>query len=220
MVGMTGLPEITAGEVVHRLPRDPIHLWQLNSSGGLYHHAMGCGAFSTAMAISAYRPADFISNRGYDIAHGIHDRMLKVPFSGGGTFELQNALALKAHGFQAAMFVFGTFEHLAAAIDLHAPVILLVEPVVLNIGRHDVLLVGYSRDAQGEPLHLFIDNPWLQAATQDGPGGLGGLSYPGNSKITAAELHQKWTGTFTPVFPDSASFQEWRRRTGYRFGIG
>jgi hypothetical protein len=208
---------VPGGEVVSRLPRDPVHLWQRTDRAGLYNNSMGCGAFSTAMAISVFQPGGFVNDGGYAIAHDIYDQMLKVPFSGGGTFEMQNTLALKAHGLQASMFLFGTFDHVAAAIDMGAPVIILINPIVLNIGQHDVLAVGYSRDTFGRPLSLFIDNPWDEPSTQVGPDG---LNYPGNSKIAAADLPNKWTGTFTPVFGDTTTFNEWRQRTGYWWGIG
>jgi len=197
----------TVGEVVQTLPHDPVHLWQLTNNTTLYNNPMGCGAFSTAMALSVYQPAGFANDGGYAIAHGIYDRMLQVPFSGGGTFELQNSMALQAHGLHAAMFLLGTFDQIAAAIDLGAPVIMLVNRVFLLIGQHDVVLVGYSRDAGGAPLHLFIDDPVIQTASQQAPAG---LNYPGNDKIAAANLPGKWTGTFTPVFGDSAHFDEWR----------
>ena len=59
--------------------------------------------------------------------------------------------------------------------------------------------------------------PASQASGQDAPPG---LNYPGNSKIAAADLPGKWTGTFTPVFDDTARFAEWRQRTGCQLGIG
>jgi hypothetical protein len=203
-------------EVVHRLPNDPVHLWQLNNDIGLYHNPMGCGAFSSAMALSVYQPGGFANNGGYSIAHSIFDRMLQVPISG-GTFELQDSLALQAEGVQASMFLLGTFDQLAAAIDLGAPVILLVNRVFLLIGKHDVLMVGYSRDAAGAPLHVFIDDPAIQSPTQPAPAG---LSYPGNDKIASSDLQGKWTGTFTPVFKDAATFQEWQQHANRHWILG
>jgi hypothetical protein len=64
--------EGVATEIVRRLPRDPVHLWQLNQSPGTYNNAMGCGAFSTAMALSYYDPTRFGT---YDAARRIVSRM-------------------------------------------------------------------------------------------------------------------------------------------------
>ncbi len=46
-----------SAEIVHRLPHDPVHLYQLAQGQDAYYNPMGCGAFSTTMAISAYDPA-------------------------------------------------------------------------------------------------------------------------------------------------------------------
>jgi hypothetical protein len=216
MVGTAAIPS----ETIHRLQSDPVHLCQLTGDPSLYNNPMGCGAFSTAMTMSVFRPSGFAGNHGYAIANNVYKRMIKVPFSHGGTFELQNALTLRSRGLVASMFLFGTFEQVAAAIDLNAPVILLVNPIFRNfrlIGRHDVVLLGYSRDATGAPLNLFTDDPEIKTDNQQAPEG---LNYPGNSKIAASELKKKWTGTFTPVFKDAATFQEWKRRAHRHWLIG
>lgn len=203
-------------EVVHRLPDEPVHLWQLTNDTTLYNNPMGCGAFSSAMALSVYQPGGFVANGGYAIAHSLFARMLQVPISG-GTFELEDSMALQAEGLQASMFLLGTFDQLAAAIDLGAPVILLVNRVFLLIGQHDVLMVGYSRDATGAPLHVFIDDPAIGAVDQEAPAG---LSYPGNDKIAFADLASKWTGTFTPVFKDPGTFDQWKTNANRHWILG
>jgi hypothetical protein len=200
-------------EVVHRLPRDPVHLWQLNHDPGTYNNAMGCGAFSTAMALSCYDPARFGT---YDAARRIFDQMDKVPFFG-GTFESQNAAVAHQFNYYGAPYSRGTVEDLMGAIDHGAPAVLLIEPKtilsiaghdLLKIGQHDVLLVGYSLNAHTQPLNIFINNPWLPGASQTAPPG---LSYPGNQTIPVARLDQVWTGNFTPFFPSAEAWAAWRR---------
>jgi hypothetical protein len=203
-------------EIVHQLPREPVHLWQLNSDPNTYSNPMGCGAFSTAMALSCYDPGTFGT---YTAARSIFDEMRKVPFFG-GTFESQNATIARKYSFFATPCGHGTVADLAAAIDLGAPTILLINPKtilsiaghnLLQIGQHDVLLVGYSVDATGAYRNLFVNNPWLAAATQSAPPG---LSYPGNQTLAAATLPNVWTANFTPFFPSADAFAQWRARTG------
>ena len=192
----------SAGEVVHRLPRDPVHLFQLNTAPDTYRNPMGCGAFSTSMALSVYDPARFGN---YGTPRDLFSQMLKVPFFG-GTFENQNAAMARRTGFCANSYGYGTLADLAAAIDLGAPTVILINPNRLGIGQHDVLLVGYSVDGQGNYLRLFIDNPWEQAGTQPAPPG---LSYPGNQTIAADDLAHKWTGVFTPIFSSPDTERRW-----------
>jgi len=192
-----------ASETVHRLPHDPVHLYQLAQGQEAYYNPMGCGAFSTAMALSVYDRA-FGS---YEQVRAIFGQMIKVPFFG-GTFEHQNAAVAHRFGYLADFYMQGTPADLLPAIDLGAPVILLVNPGVLGLGRHDVLLVGYS-EAAGAPLHLFLDNTAVESPTQSAPPG---RAYPGNQTLTLADLSGKWTGGFTPIFRDSATQARWRNQ--------
>jgi len=194
------------GEIVHRLPRGPAHLYQLNTAPDAYHNKMGCGAFTTAMALSCYDPARFGT---YAAARQIFEQMLKVPIFG-GTFESQNAAIGRRYNFATAPFDRGTLRDLAAAIDAGAPTIMLVDPGWLGIGRHDVLLVGYSVNAQGRFLKLFVDNPAYESATIASPPG---TNYPGNEIYPVEILPQKWTRCFTPFFASDAAFAQWRAIT-------
>src|SRR5690242_6629106 len=83
----TPTPTPVVQEIVHRLPHDPVHLWQLSTDPGTYSNPLGCGAFSTSMGLSCYDATRFGN---YDSARNIFDAMFKVPFFG-GTFESQNA---------------------------------------------------------------------------------------------------------------------------------
>lgn len=208
-------PTAAPGEIVHRLPRDPVHLWQLNTDPRTYSNSMGCGAFSTAMALSCYQP-DAFGN--YDAARSIFSAMLKVPIFG-GTFESQNAAIAHKYNFYSQAYDHGTVEDLAAAIDFGAPTIMLIHPKtifriagidLLRVGQHDVLLVGYSTDAQGSLLNLFINNPWVQEATQPAPPG---LAYPGNQTLPVVHLSEDWTNCFTPFFASLNAWTQWRRAT-------
>ncbi len=212
---LPGAPPAIPEELVHRLPHDPIHLYQLNTDPGTYNNPMGCGAFSSAMALSFYDSARFGT---YDAAHTIFNQMLKVPFFG-GTFESQNAAVAHKYNFFAAPFDHGTVGDLAAAIDLGAPTIMLIRPKtilsigqydILRIGQHDVLLVGYSSDAHGNYVNLFINNPWLQNATQPAPAG---LAYPGNQTFAVADLPHIWLNCFTPFFASAEALAQWRKAT-------
>ncbi|HEX8597996.1 MAG TPA: hypothetical protein VF952_05705 [Chloroflexia bacterium] len=219
-----------AGESIHKLPRlhvqskeltqDPdavvAHLYQLNEKPGAYFNKMGCGAFTTTMAISHFHP----TLGTYDSARTIYGRMQKVPFSGGGTFESQNARIARQYGLLAKAYSRGTINDLIAAIDCGAPTILLVQPralfqigklEVLPIGRHDVLLVGYSSDSSGKPLRFFVDNPAVQSApSQESLP----QQYPGNESYTVPALLETWTHSFTPIFGSAADYARWRTRTG------
>ncbi|HUS15343.1 MAG TPA: hypothetical protein VM536_10045 [Chloroflexia bacterium] len=193
-------------EVVHRLPQQPVHLFQLNTSPEAYRNAMGCGAFSTSMALSVYDPETYGT---YEMAREIFGQMLKVPVFG-GTFENQNGTVARRLGFQADDYDYGTSDDLMAAIDLGAPVVILINPTKhLGIGTHDVLLVGYSVDASGACLRVFIDNPAVESGAQPAPAG---LSYPGNQIIEVADLPHKWTGVFTPMFSMPEVWAQWRRQ--------
>lgn len=196
------------GEIVHRLPHDPKHLFQLNEDPGAYYNKMGCGAFTTAMALSCYDRDRFGT---YAAARRIFAQMWKVPLFG-GTFESQNAAMGRRYGFFTAPYDRGTVADLAAAIDAGAPTIMLVDPQwFFGIGRHDVLLVGYSIDTQGRYLNLFVDNPAYQSASIASPPG---TNYPGNEVYPVDILPQKWTRCFTPFFASAAAFAQWRTTTG------
>jgi hypothetical protein len=197
--------DFALGETVRRLPRNPVHLFQNNQSATEYHNAMGCGAFSTAMALSVYNP-DYGT---YEMAQSFFAQMLKVPFFG-GTFENQDAAVARRLGFHADSYGMGTLTDLMTAIDLGAPAVILINPTHLGIGTHDVLLVGYSVDAEGTPLRLFIDNPAVESGAQKArPGQI----YPGNQTIEAPDVDQKWTHVFSPIFADPAVYDRWRAQT-------
>jgi len=191
--------------IVHRLPHDPIHLYQYNNDPQAYKNPMGCGAFCTTMAL-AYYDLDHFGT--YAAARQIFDTMRHVPFLG-GTFEGENARFARKQGLFTASFDFGTVDDLTAAIDNAAPTILLINPGPFRIGRHDVLLVGYSADDAGNCVDLFVNNPAIQSDAQSAPPG---LSYPGNDTIPTGTLQGKWTGCFTPIFGSSETFKRWLRQ--------
>lgn len=193
-------------EIIHRLPRAPLHLFQHNKAPHAYYNEKGCGAFSTAMALSCYDPARFGS---YAAARIIFNKMLKVPFFG-GTFEGQNAVIGRRYQFVAHAQDHGTPADLVAAIDCGAPTILLVNPGMFGIGTHDVLLVGYSVDPHGALLNLFVDNPGVESSTQVSPSG---SPYPGNEVYPVASLAAKWTRCFTPFFTSPVVYAQWRALT-------
>src|SRR6476661_7188080 len=139
--------------IVHRLPHDPIHLYQYNEDPQAYKNPMGCGAFCTTMALSYYDVGRFGT---YAAVRQIFETMRHVPFFG-GTFESQNARLARKHDLFAASFDFGTVDDLTAAIDKGAPTVLLVNPGLFGIGRHDVLLVGYSANDAGCCVDLFVN---------------------------------------------------------------
>ncbi len=190
-------------ETVHRLPQDPVHLYQLAQGQDAYYNPMGCGAFSTTMALSTYDPTFGTSEH----VRAVFGQMIKVPFFG-GTFEHQNAATARRFGYLADFYMHGTVADLALAIDAGAPVILLVNPGLFGLGQHDVLLVGYS-EVNSAPLHLFLDNTAVESPTQPAPPG---LAYPGNQLLTLTDLSGKWTGGFTPFFRDAATQTRWRNQ--------
>ncbi|MGA7730063.1 MAG: hypothetical protein WCD37_02195 [Chloroflexia bacterium] len=194
------------GEIVHRLPRAHVHLFQHNKAPDAYYNEKGCGAFTTSMALSFYDPPRFGT---YASARAIFDSMLKVPFFG-GTFESQNASIGRRFNFATDNYDHGHPADLAAAIDCEAPTILLVNPNSFGIGQHDVLLVGYSADAQGRLINFFVDNPGVASDTQTAPPG---LSYPGNETYPVATLPKRWTRCFTPFFPSRDIHLKWRMLT-------
>jgi hypothetical protein len=159
------------------------------------------------MALSRYNPERYGS---YAAARAIFGEMKKVPFFG-GTFERQNAAIAKRHGFFAAPFDHGRVSDLAAAIDRGAPAIMLVNPGIFGIGMHDVLLVGYSVDPNGNYRNLFVINPEVQNATLTVSLN---VTYPGNEVIPASTLPSKWTGCFTPFFLSAEAFAGWRAEVG------
>lgn len=196
-----------AEETVHQLPHLPVHLYQLNKAPDAYSNKMGCGAFTTAMALSCYDPVRFGK---YDAASKLFDRMRKVPFFG-GTFESQNAIMGRRYGFFARSYDSGTPADLAAAIDCAAPTIMLVRPGFLGIGLHDVLLVGYSVDALGRWLNFFVDNPAIESGSLQSPAR---PDYPGNEVYPVSFLSTWWTGCFTPFLGSSEAVAKWRDLTG------
>jgi hypothetical protein len=197
---------LVSNEHVHRLPRDPVHLYQFNADPAAYQNAMGCGAFCTAMGLSYYDPVRFGL---YSAARTIFADMLHVPFFG-GTFESQNAATARRLGYFAQPFDHGTIADLTAAIDFGAPTVLLINPGFLGIGTHDVLLVGYGTDEWGGCVCIFVNNPAVESATLGAPMG---LSYPGNQIIASSTLPSRWTGCFTPFFDSQTTFNNWRAHT-------
>src|SRR5262249_23917730 len=155
--------------------------------------------FTTAMALSYYDLPRFGT---YAAAREIFDQMLKVPFLG-GTFECQNAAIGRRFNFFAAPYDHGSVVDLSAAIDNAAPTIMLVNPGLVGIGQHDVLLVGYSVDQHGNYLNLFVKTPAIESATLAGPAG---PAYPGNEIIPVGTLSAKWTGCFTPFFASADAY--------------
>src|SRR4051812_9164078 len=85
------------GASVYGLPRAPVHLWQYNPAPDAYRNPQGCGAFSTAMALSVYDPIQYGT---YAAAHRLFGQMLQVPIFG-GTFESQNAVVARRVGYLA-----------------------------------------------------------------------------------------------------------------------
>jgi hypothetical protein len=154
------------------------------------------------MALSYYDVDRFGT---YAVARQIFEIMRHVPFFG-GTFESENARMARKHGLFTASFDFGTVDDLTTAIDNGAPAVLLVNPGPFGIGRHDVLLVGYSTDDAGNCVDLFVNNPAVQSGTQSAPPG---LSYPGNETIPTGSLQGKWTGCFTAIFGSAETFNRW-----------
>src|SRR4051812_15464463 len=193
------------GRIV-KLEREPVHLWQWNPAPGAYYSPMGCGAFTTAMALSIYAPARFGS---YAAARALYAQMSQIPLLG-GTFEEENAAAARREGFAATAFDHGTAADLMTAIDAGVPVILLVDPALFGLGRHDVLLVGYRVNRAGTLQDVFVDNPAIEGADGADPDS---ATAPGNQLITMADLRRTWTGVFTPIFRSAADEQGWRTLT-------
>lgn len=191
---------------IHKLPILPTHLYQLNKNPKGYHNPMGCGAFTTSMALSCYNPGRFGN---YSAARYIFHKMLKVPLFG-GTFESQNARIARHFKFTARPQNRGTIADLTAAIDLGAPTILLINPGFLGIGRHDVLLVSYSTDPDGRPENLFVNNPAVESETQPSPPG---QTYPGNETYPVATFSSRWTRCFTPIFRTPQLYAQWQSIT-------
>jgi hypothetical protein len=193
------------GAQVYALPQLPVHLWQTNPTRNAYRNPMGCGAFTTAMALSVY---DRVHYGSYSAARRLFTQMVQVPVFG-GTFEGQNAEQARQAGFTALSNDHGTVADLVAAVNLGAPVILLVDPGLLGIGRHDVLLVGYRVGRSGRVQQLLVDDPLRAGSTRaEAP------AEPGNLAIPVADLPRKWTGVFTPIFASPARAADWQRATG------
>jgi hypothetical protein len=193
------------GTRVDGLSPRPVHLWQYNSAPDAYANPQGCGAFSTAMALSVYDPTHYGT---YATAHYLFTRMVQVPFFG-GTFEHQNAVVAGQAGFIALNHDHGTVGDLVTAVNLGAPVILLLNPNFLGIGQHDVLLVGYRAGADGQVRDLLIDDPAQAAASRpDAP------AEPGNQVISLTDLPARWTGVFTAIFDSSAVASAWQAQAG------
>ena len=192
---------------VHRLPNVPVHLFQRDRNPDAYFNEKGCGAFTTAMALSHYNPARFGTPAA---AREIFDQMLKVPIFG-GTFEFQNARMAKHYGLFSKNYDHGTPADLAAAIDCGAPTIMLVNPGFLGIGEHDVLLVGYSVNSSGNWLRFFVDNPAVESAPSEATFP---EHFPGNMSYSIPDLSEKWTRCFTPIFGSADAYAKWRALTG------
>jgi hypothetical protein len=201
------MADIVIEGTVRRLPNPPVHLYQLNRSPDAYYNEKGCGAFTTAMALSHYNPARFGTP---NAAREIFDQMLKVPFVG-GTFEFQNARLAKRYGLLSKNYDHGTPADLAAAIDCGAPTIMLVNPGRFGIGQHDVLLVGYSVNSSGNWLRFFVDNPAVESAPSEAalP-----QEFPGNASYSVPDLSEKWTRCFTPIFESADVYARWCALTG------
>jgi hypothetical protein len=193
------------GLQVYALPQLPVHLWQNNPAPDAYRNPMGCGAFTTAMALSVYDPARYGS---YAAARRLFTQMVQVPVFG-GTFEGQNTEQARQAGFTALPSDHGTVADLVAAVNLGAPIILLVDPGLLGIGRHDVLLVGYRVGRNGRVQQLLVDDPLLATPTR-----ASAPAEPGNRAIPIADLPHKWTGVFTPIFASRDRAANWQRATG------
>ena len=166
---------------------------------------MACGAFTTTMALSVYDRARYGS---YTSARRLFTQMAQVPVFG-GTFEGQNAEQARQAGFIAIPNDQGTVADLVAAVNLGAPVILLVDPGVLGIGQHDVLLVGYRVGRHGRVQQLLVDDPLRATSTR-----AVAPAEPGNLAIAVADLPHKWTGVFTPIFASPARAADWQAQTG------
>jgi len=193
------------GSRVYGLPQLPVHLWQDNPAPDAYRNPMGCGAFTTAMALSVYDPMLYGS---YAVAQVLFAQMAQVPVFG-GTFEGENAEQARLAGFTALPSAQGTVADLVTAVNLGAPVILLVDPGLLGIGQHDVLLVGYRVGAAGQLRELLVDDPFLAAPTR-----ANAPVEPGNQAIPIVDLPHRWTGVFTPIFSSPARAADWQAQTG------
>lgn len=193
------------GSQVYVLPQLPVHLWQNNPARNAYRNPMACGAFTTTMALSVYDRARYGS---YTSARRLFTQMAQVPVFG-GTFEGQNAEQARQAGFIAIPNDQGTVADLVAAVNLGAPVILLVDPGVLGIGQHDVLLVGYRVGRHGRVQQLLVDDPLRATSTR-----AVAPAEPGNLAIAVADLPHKWTGVFTPIFASPARAADWQAQTG------
>jgi hypothetical protein len=193
------------GARVYALPQLPVHLWQTNPARNAYRNPMGCGAFTTAMALSVY---DRVHYGSYSAARRLFTQMVQVPVFG-GTFEGQNAEQARQAGFTALPNDHGTVADLVAAVNLGAPVILLVDPGLLGIGRHDVLLVSYRVERNGRVQQLLVDDTLRATSTR-----AVAPAEPGNQAIAVADLPHKWTGVFTPIFASPDRAADWQRATG------
>src|SRR5690242_1271211 len=85
------------GSRVYALPQLPVHLWQKDPAPGAYYNSIGCGAFTTAMALSVYDPTQYGT---YATARTLFEQMVQVPLFG-GTFESQDAVQARHAGYTA-----------------------------------------------------------------------------------------------------------------------
>jgi len=206
------------GEQVYTLNPLPTHLWQLDHAAKVTvgdheqeaYNDMGCGAFSTSIALSVFAP----QRATLQAATSLYQRMRKVPFTR-GTWEGENARLALEDGYVAANLSDGTPAELANLVKLNAPAVLNINPrrflAVVQYGAHDVALAGYSSDAGGAVAKIFVLDPWRET----GNGSVGGHEdYPGNRYFVTGpqegeQLSAIWTRTFTPIFRDAAQAREW-----------
>ncbi len=205
------------GEQVHALDPMPPHLWQLDKAETVQskgapesaYNDMGCGAYSTTVAM-AYYDNKFNS---YQFATDLYAHMGKVIFSH-GTWEGENARQAQNNGFVSAQLHNGTAAELADLIRVNAPAVLNIDPhtiLMVTYGAHDITLVGFSGASDGTPLKIFALDPWLQP---DSGSIANHPDYPGNRYFVANnasgdKLSALWTGIYTPIFKSAAHARAW-----------
>ncbi len=205
------------GEQVFAVSPLPTHLWQLDKQDtvnvkGMSEQAfndMGCGAYSTAMAMSVHDPKYGSEQAATDL----YNRMSKVFFSR-GTWEGENAKQAAQAGFVSAQLHNGTADELADLIRVNAAAVMNMEPghiLFVEYGAHDMTLVGCSTISSGAVQKIFVLDPWLPT----GNGSVGGHpDYPGNRYFVTDDTYGEklatmWTGTFTPIFKDADQARQW-----------
>ncbi|HMA35897.1 MAG TPA: hypothetical protein VKY74_15645, partial [Chloroflexia bacterium] len=195
------------------LPRQPIHLWQHNPALDAHANPRGCGAFSTAMALSVYDPARYGR---YSAARALFAQMAQVPVFG-GTFENQNAVVAGQAGFMALNRDHGTVAELVAAVDLGAPVILLIAQRCVahrpQLSRHRPArcAAGGLPRRGGRPGARSPDRQ-PRPGGGDPPGGPGGTGQPGNPDLGPPGPLDRHL--FTPIFASPAVARAWQAQVG------